>query len=179
VASWPEQITLAVNLSAVQFTTGDLLKTVSQALKQSGLPPEQLEFEITESLLMKETGTTLEILNKLREMNSSIAMDDFGTGYSSLSYIQKYPIDKIKIDRAFVMDLPENQESLAIIDAISAMAKSLGLKTTAEGIETKEQARILSKAGCTYAQGYLFGKPMPASEIVELLGTKRRVRRSA
>jgi diguanylate cyclase (GGDEF)-like protein len=179
VASWPEQITLAVNLSAVQFTSGDLLKTVSQALKQSGLPPEQLEFEITESLLMKETGTTLEILNKLRELNSSIAMDDFGTGYSSLSYIQKYPIDKIKIDRAFVMDLPENQESLAIIDAISAMAKSLGLKTTAEGIETKEQAQILTKAGCTYAQGYLFGKPMPASEIVELLGTKRRVRRSA
>jgi diguanylate cyclase (GGDEF)-like protein len=179
VANWPEQITLAVNLSAVQFTTGDLLKTVAQALKQSGLPAEQLEFEITESLLMKETGTTLEILNKLRELNSSIAMDDFGTGYSSLSYIQKYPIDKIKIDRAFVMDLPENQESLAIVNAISAMAESLGLKTTAEGIETKEQARILSKAGCTYAQGYLFGKPMPAAEIVEMLGTKRRTKRSA
>jgi diguanylate cyclase (GGDEF)-like protein len=179
VASWPQQITLAVNLSAVQFTSGDLLKTVSQALAQSGLPPEQLEFEITESLLMKETGTTIEILGKLRDMNSSIAMDDFGTGYSSLSYIQKYPIDKIKIDRAFVMDLPENQESLAIIDAISAMAKSLGLKTTAEGIETREQAKILAKAGCTFAQGYLYGKPMPAEEIVKMLPPKRALKRSA
>ena len=179
VASWPKEVTLAVNLSAVQFTSGDLLKTVNQALDQSGLPPEQLEFEITESLLMRETGTTLEILNALRDMQSGIAMDDFGTGYSSLSYIRKYPIDKIKIDRAFVMDLPENQESLAIVNAISAMAASLGLKTTAEGIETKEQARILTKSGCTFGQGYLYGKPMPACEIVEMLGSKWAAKRRA
>ena len=179
VASWPEPVTLAVNLSAVQFTTGDLLKTVSRALTKSGLPAEQLEFEITESLLMKETGATLTILNKLRDLNSSIAMDDFGTGYSSLSYIRQYPIDKIKIDRAFVMDLPENQESLAIVHAVTAMVKSLGLKTTAEGIETAEQAKILTKAGCTFGQGYYSGKPMPAPDIVEILGGKQKKKRSA
>ncbi len=182
VAAWPEPITLAVNLSSVQFTSGDLMKTVSQALAKSGLPPEQLEFEITESLLMKETGATLAILNKLRDLNCSIAMDDFGTGYSSLSYIRKYPIDKIKIDRAFVMDLPENLESLAIVHAIAAMSKSLGLKTTAEGIETAEQSKILTKAGCTFGQGYLTGKPMPGHELVELLakqGGKKQTRRAS
>jgi len=179
VAGWPKKVKLAVNLSAVQFTSGDLIKTVTQALKLSGLPPEQLEFEITESLLMKETGTTLELLNKLRDLNCSVAMDDFGTGYSSLSYIRKYPIDKIKIDRAFVMDLPDNQESLAIINAITAMAKSLGLATTAEGIETPEQSEILRNAGCIYAQGYLYGKPMPPREIVELLGGKSTLTKSA
>lgn len=169
VANWPEPIVLAVNLSSVQFSTGDLLKTVSDALSQSGLPSEQLELEITESLLMKETGSTLSILNALRNMKASIAMDDFGTGYSSLSYIRKYPIDKIKIDRSFVMGLPHDQESLAIVHAITAMAKSLGLKITAEGIETAEQMEILTRAGCTYGQGYLLGRPVPARDLVELL----------
>lgn len=169
VVAWPVPIVLAVNLSSVQFNTGDLLKTVSDALSQSGLPPEQLELEITESLLMKETGSTLSILNSLRDMKASIAMDDFGTGYSSLSYIRKYPIDKIKIDRSFVMDLPDNRESLAIVHAIISIAKSLGMKITAEGIETAEQMEILTRAGCTYGQGYLLGKPVPARDLIGLL----------
>lgn len=170
VASWPRPVKVAVNLSSVQFTRGNLVATVASALAETGLPAERFELEITESLLMGESGVTEAILAELRAMNIRFALDDFGTGYSSLSYIRRFPIHKIKIDRAFVVGLPADRTSLAIIRAITALADSLDLTTTVEGVETEDQAKLLLLAGCSQGQGYLFGKPQTGAEIVRLLG---------
>lgn len=169
VVGWPKPIKVAVNLSAVQFNRGDLVATVASALQSTGLPPERLDLEITESLFMTDSGQTGKILSDLRAMNLSFALDDFGTGYSSLSYIRKFPIDKIKIDQAFVKGLPDDRENLAIIRAVTTLADSLGLKTTVEGIESEAQAKILRLAGCDQGQGYLFGRPQTCGDIVQLL----------
>ncbi|MFV2033877.1 MAG: putative bifunctional diguanylate cyclase/phosphodiesterase, partial [Halocynthiibacter sp.] len=174
VASWPRRLKVAVNLSAVQFERGDLVATIAAILDKTGLPVEQLDLEITESLLMHDNGKTAEILAQLRKMKLGFALDDFGTGYSSLSYIHKFPIHKIKIDQAFVKGLPDDHDSLAIIRAIITLADSLGLTTTVEGIETEDQAQILRLAGCTQGQGYYFGKPQTGTSISKLLESQLR-----
>lgn len=169
-ASWRDGITIAVNLSAVQFRAPSLVHTVIGALAHSGLAPERLELEITESVLLAETETTLTTLHKIRSFGVRIALDDFGTGYSSLSYLRGFPFDKIKIDRSFVKDLSERDDCIAIISAIAGLAKSLGIDTTAEGVETQEQLDFLRLQGCTQAQGFLFSPAMPRADLSALVG---------
>jgi EAL domain-containing protein (putative c-di-GMP-specific phosphodiesterase class I) len=167
--NWPEHITVAINLSPAQFKNKNLVATVVSALSASGLSPRRLALEITESVLLQDSETTLGMLYALRDLGVSISMDDFGTGYSSLSYLRKFPFDKIKIDRSFIRDLADHNESLAIIRAVTGLGSSLGIATTAEGVETVEQLERLKAEGCTEVQGFLFGKPQPAMQATELL----------
>ena len=179
-AAWGE-IQVAVNLSPAQFTDDDLLDTVANALRQSGLSPAQLEVEITEGVLLANNARSNAMMNQFVEMGVHLAMDDFGTGYSSMSYLTKFRFNKIKIDRSFVQALDRGGE--AIILAIVGMTKSLGIKSCAEGIETEEQMAALRVMGVDEMQGYLFGKPMPRGELVERYrltrGTPQRVHRAA
>ena len=135
----------------------------------SGLPAERLELEITEMVLLGDNEATLATLFQLRDLGVRVAMDDFGTGYSSLSYLQSFPFDKIKIDRSFVSDIAEGVGSLNIVRAVTAMARGLGMTTTAEGVETAEQLEVIKAEGCTEMQGFLFSHPLPASEVGKLL----------
>ena len=167
---WPEEFKLAVNLSPAQFRSRGVVKAVLTALAYSRLAPSRLELEITESVLLGETEANLATLHQLREIGVRISMDDFGTGYSSLSYLRSFPFDKIKIDRSFVRELAERPDCLAIIRAIAGLGHSLGIATTAEGVETAEQLEKVRAEGCTEVQGYLFGKPQPASELDALIG---------
>ena len=162
---WPERMHVAVNLSAVQFQSRALLLDVAHALAQSGLQPARLELELTESVLFHETKSALEILRELKGMGVRISMDDFGTGYSSLSYLQMFPFDKIKIDRSFVVGLGLKDEATAIVRAVISLGKSLGMRTTAEGVETTQQLELLREEGCAEIQGYLISKPRPANEL--------------
>jgi diguanylate cyclase (GGDEF)-like protein/PAS domain S-box-containing protein len=173
-ATWPNEMTVAVNLSATQFRTPNLVNVVVGALAHSGLAAERLELEITESVLLVETETTLATLHKLRDLGVRIALDDFGTGYSSLSYLRGFPFDKLKIDRSFVKDLPDRNDCVAIITAIAGLAKNLGIATTAEGVETQDQLDFLRRQGCTQAQGFLFSPARPRSELAELVKTINR-----
>ncbi len=168
-ASWPEKIKVAVNLSAVQFTSGTLVDTVEGALAASGLPAEMLDLEITESLFINENAAVTQQLETLRTLGIHLSLDDFGTGYSSLRYLSKYPIDKIKIDRAFVRNLPEDQSSLAIIQSVGILADTLGLTLLAEGVETMDQASLLKLAGCEQAQGYLYARPQSCDDLLRLM----------
>jgi diguanylate cyclase (GGDEF)-like protein len=168
-AAWPDDVSVAINLSPVQFKSKNLLPTVISALAASGLPPSRLQLEITESLLLQENDDTLAMLHQLRSLGIRISMDDFGTGYSSLGYLQKFPFDKIKIDRSFVRNMTEREDSLAIVRAVAAMGTSLGMMTTAEGVETAEQFERLKAEGCTEVQGYLFSPPQPAAEVRQLI----------
>jgi diguanylate cyclase (GGDEF)-like protein len=167
-AKWPDDIHIAVNLSPAQFRDRAVVLDVVAALGVSGLPAHRLEIEITESVLLQDTQSNLAILGELRDLGVGISMDDFGTGYSSLAYLQKFSFHKIKIDRSFVSDL-ERPESIAIIRAVMGLGNSLGMKTTAEGVETEEQLETLKKEGCTEVQGYLFSKPVPAAQAALLL----------
>ena len=169
-ASWPEEIAVAVNLSPIQFRAANLTQTVVSALAQSGLAPRRLELEITESALLADTATTAATLHALRQFGVRIALDDFGTGYSSLSHLRGFPLDKIKIDRSFVKDLAERRDCTAIVTAISSLARSLGIATTAEGVETAEQLDFLRAQGCTQAQGFLFSPARPRADLAALLG---------
>jgi len=150
---------VAVNVSAAQFVAGETQKRVAQALHSSGLDPSRLEIEITESLLISNTEAVIETLRQIHDMGVSIAMDDFGTGYSSLSYLSLFPFDKIKIDQAFVQNLGKDPSTDAIVTSIVGLGRSLNVTITAEGVETEEQAVLLSAAGCDLVQGYMFGKP--------------------
>jgi diguanylate cyclase (GGDEF)-like protein len=165
---WPEHVKIAVNLSPVQFNKTLVLDVIS-ALSKSGLAPNRLELEITETVLMQDTDSTIAMLNQLRDLGVRIAMDDFGTGYSSLGYLRKFPFDKIKIDRSFINDMDEKADSIAIVRAVTGLGATLGISTTAEGVETVEQLRRLRLEGCTEAQGFLISKPRPASELADLL----------
>jgi diguanylate cyclase (GGDEF)-like protein len=164
-AKWPEDIHVAVNISAVQFRGPDLLKVIVSALAASGLHPARLELEITETVLLHSKEATLAVLHQLRALGVRIAMDDFGTGYSSLTYLQCFPFDKIKIDRSFVKDVTENKGSLNIVRAVAALANGMGMTTTAEGVETQEQLDRIAAEGCTEMQGFLFSRPIPEREI--------------
>ncbi len=159
-ASWEDETRrLAVNVSPAQFIAGETQKRVAQALHQSGLAPERLEIEVTESLLISNTDAVIETLRQIHDMGVSIAMDDFGTGYSSLSYLSLFPFDKIKIDKTFIQNLGKDPSTDAIVTSIVGLGRSLDVTITAEGVETEEQAILLSAAGCDLVQGYMFGKP--------------------
>jgi diguanylate cyclase (GGDEF)-like protein len=168
-AKWPNQIKIAVNLSPVQFKSDKLVFDVIAALAASGLSPLRLELEITETVMLQETETTLEMLRQIKALGVAISMDDFGTGYSSLSYLRKFPFDKIKIDQSFIRELSDAHESVAIVRAVMGLGTSLGMVTMAEGVETVEQLRTLQAEGCAEAQGFLFSPAVPAGEITELL----------
>jgi diguanylate cyclase (GGDEF)-like protein len=163
--SWPGAVRVAVNFSPLQLRDPGLLAVIDSALEMSGLAPERLEIEITESLFLDATPLALDHLRRLRERGIRVALDDFGTGYSSLSYLRAFPFDKVKIDRSFVRDLGTQEEARVIVRAITAMASSLGLKTTAEGVETQTQMDVLRASGCTQAQGYLLGRPCAGAAI--------------
>jgi diguanylate cyclase (GGDEF)-like protein len=164
-AGWPSHLRVAVNLSPVQFRGTDIVEVVRQTLAQSGLPASRLELEVTESVLLQHNEQNLRVLHQLRELGIAIVLDDFGTGYSSMSYLLSFPFDKIKIDRKFVADLPTRNDCAAIVGAVSGLARSLNISTTAEGVETVQQVSLLRAAGCTLAQGYLFGRACPNTEL--------------
>jgi diguanylate cyclase (GGDEF)-like protein len=168
-ASWPEKLTIAVNLSAVQFRSSALALTVASALAMSGLEADRLELEITESVLLQDDRSVLDLLHQIRGLGVRISMDDFGTGYSSLSYLRSFPFDKIKIDRSFVHELGKKDDCIAIIRAVTRLGNNLGMTTIAEGVETEEQLKILRAEGCTQVQGYLFSRPKPAAAIPTLI----------
>jgi EAL domain-containing protein (putative c-di-GMP-specific phosphodiesterase class I) len=164
------QIPISVNLSVVQFTHPNLASEISNVLKQTKIPPHQLELEITESVLMQDTTLAVSILKKLSEMGIKISIDDFGTGFSSLNYLKNLPLDYLKIDQTFIKDFSLRTNS-AITKAIVTLAQSLDMKTIAEGVETEEQRKFLMEINCDEAQGYLFSKPIPRDEMGELLRT--------
>jgi len=166
--NWPAHVKVSVNVSPKQFLNSDFFKIVSAALESSGLPATRLEIEITESLLMQDTGLILATLNRLHDVGVRIAMDDFGTGYSSLCYMRSFPFSRIKIDRSFIKDLSDENDSAAIVRAIADLAQNLRIDTTAEGVETREQQRIAKALGCTEMQGYLFSHPKPKAAIAGL-----------
>ncbi len=175
---WPEELKVAVNLSVVQFKSSNLAQTVVSALAASGLSPNRLELEITESVLLLDSEETLEVLGRLHHLGVRIALDDFGTGYSSLSYLRSFPFDKIKVDRCFVRDLASRDpNSVAILRTVAQLGKSLGMATTAEGVETKEQLEIIRAEGCTEMQGYLLSPPVTAAAVRQLFS--RRCERPA
>jgi len=166
-ARWPSSISIAVNVSPVQFESGDLVDMVLAALTDSGLDPQRLEIEITEGLLMSDAPDVLEQLRALQAIGLGVALDDFGTGFSSLSYLNSFPFSKLKIDRSFVQD--DSNRAQDLVRSILALGRSLGLTTLAEGVETEQQYRTLLEDGCDSAQGFLFGRPIPADAVAELM----------
>ena len=158
-ASWREPLTVAVNLSPAQFHDSDMAETVAEVLRETGLPPQRLELEITESLLINDTNEVFGKLTRLRELGVRIVMDDFGTGYSSFNYLARFAFDKIKIDRQFVRNMTRDPTMRAIVKTIVTLGKSLGVTVTAEGVESEEQATMLREFGCPEAQGFLYGQP--------------------
>ncbi len=173
-ASWPLPHLVAVNVSPEQLRAGDLVATVADCLARTGLAPERLELEVTESILIEDAKGALATLNALKGLGLRIVLDDFGTGYSSLSYLQRFPFDKLKIDRSFVQSLGQDHEATAIVRAILALAQSLDLDVTAEGVETGEQLRLLQALSCTQIQGYLLGRPQSAAALSTLLASGTR-----
>jgi EAL domain-containing protein (putative c-di-GMP-specific phosphodiesterase class I) len=169
-ANWPSHLKIAVNLSPKQFKCRNLVQTVVNAIVASGMSPGRLELEITETVLLHDSAATLETLRKLQNFGIRIALDDFGTGYSSLSYLRSFPFDKIKIDRSFINGLSDGSpEAVAIVRAMTQMGLSLGMSTTAEGVETVAQRDIVRAEGCTEVQGYLYSLPKPAHEIAKMI----------
>lgn len=162
---WPSHIKVTVNLSAQQFQSDQLIDGITAVLNESGLPASRLELEVTESLFIGQSGGPISILRRLREMGITIALDDFGTGYSSLSYLRRLPIDVLKIDRTFVVELATSQEARTVLEAICNLADRLGMATVIEGIETEEQASIVRQIGGAKMQGFLFGRPQPAEAV--------------
>ncbi len=172
IAKLSGDLSLAVNLSPVQFAAPDLVDVVQRALIMSGLAPQRLELEITESLLLENNEHTLTMLRRLRELGVRIALDDFGTGYSALSYLRKFPLDRIKIDRSFVTDITTQSDQVVIVQAVLSIARALGMTVTAEGVETPIQKEFLQSLGCDEAQGFLFGKPVPFEQLAEVLAKR-------
>ena len=164
-ARWPAHIKLAINLSPAQLRKSDLVGLIGDALTDTGLPADRLEIEITESVLLQKSEASLASLHAIKRLGASIVLDDFGTGYSSLSYLRMFPFDKIKIDRSFVRELASRADCSAIVCAVTALARSLNMVTTAEGVETEEQFVLVSSAGCHQVQGYLFGRPGPPAAL--------------
>jgi diguanylate cyclase (GGDEF)-like protein len=178
-AGWPDHTKICVNLSPVQFRSRGLVEVVIGALATSGLRPGRLELEITETVLLADTEATLAVLHQLRGLGVRIAMDDFGTGYSSLSYLQTFPFDRIKIDRSFVKGVAEDIGSLNIVRAVAALAKGIGMATTAEGVETQEQLDAVKAEGCTEMQGFLFSRALPSRDIERLFLSKQKATENA
>jgi EAL domain-containing protein (putative c-di-GMP-specific phosphodiesterase class I) len=165
-------LSVSVNLSARQFKHQDLVAVVREALAATGVDPAQLELEVTESLLMEDTKRTVQVLQALRDEGVTISLDDFGTGYSSLNYLKHFPIDCIKLDKSFVRDAVTDAQSGAITSAIIALGHSLGLSVVAEGVETVEQLEYLADRSCDIVQGFLFGRPMEAARVPDMVGER-------
>jgi diguanylate cyclase (GGDEF)-like protein len=178
-AAWGGGYSIAVNLSARQFSDPGLLATVEEALRESGLDPALLELEITESMVMHEPEAAAEIMRKLRALGTRLSMDDFGTGYSSLGYLKRFPITTVKLDRSFVRDLPDHEDDVAIARAVLAMAHSLRMDVTAEGVETGAQLEFLRREGCLAYQGYYCSPPVAEDKLLTLLETTATERRHA
>ncbi|MDP3895969.1 MAG: EAL domain-containing protein [Mesorhizobium sp.] len=168
-ASWPDCLVVAVNVSPIQFRRGELVDVVSSALSEAGLAAERLEVEITESVLLEEIEANLVILRNLRALGVRIALDDFGTGYSSMSYLGRFPFSRLKIDRSFVRGISESRESLAIVRAIIGLGTSLGINTTAEGVETAGQLEMLRSEDCGELQGFLFSPPVRNADVWSII----------
>jgi diguanylate cyclase (GGDEF)-like protein len=168
-SEWPPHVRVAVNLSPIQLQSANLLTVIMTALSESGLPAERLELEVTESVLLYDIEASLAVLNAINRMNVATTLDDFGTGYSSLSYLTKFPFQKLKIDRSFIVDLDEHPAHAAIVQTVVELATTLGMHTVAEGIETPEQLEQLRRTRCTAGQGFLLGRPMPASVVASML----------
>lgn len=168
-ACWPDltdtPLYVAVNVSTMQFGQTDLAQTVSAALQENALPPECLKLEITESVLLQDSQSTQDVIQRITDIGVGSSIDDFGTGYSSLSYLRRYPFEALKIDRSFVSNVTQSQNDANLVVSIIAMAASLNLKVVADGIETDEQFAFVKDAGCAIAQGFALGRPMPASEF--------------
>jgi len=162
---WPSRFKVAVNLSPAQFKHGDLLSVLKSALSDTGLPPERLELEITETVLLQNNAENLAILREIKNLGVAIVLDDFGTGYSSMTYLRMFPFDRIKIDQSFIQNMTHHAADAAIVCAVAGLGRNLGIATVGEGVETKEQLIALRAAGCQLAQGYLFSRPVPASEL--------------
>lgn len=173
-AKWPEHIKVAVNVSVVQFKSPGILQSISEAITDAGIEGSRLIVEVTESVMIKDAEQAISTLHSIRDMGSAIAMDDFGTGYSSLSYLRRFPFDKIKIDKSFISELGQREDSAAIVRAAIGLAKALGMEAVAEGIETEDQLVRVAVEGCSEAQGYLISRPMPASEVFRFLGIEPR-----
>jgi predicted signal transduction protein with EAL and GGDEF domain len=173
-ATWPGHVRLAVNVSPIQFKTGTLALKVMKALAETGLAADRLELEITEAVLIRDDEAALAVLHDLRAIGVRIALDDFGTGYSSLSYLQRFPFDKIKIDRCFITGIAEPEGSSSIVQAVVTIAADRDMTTTAEGVETEAQRDLLRELGCSEMQGYLFSPPKPAAEIRPMLFADRQ-----
>jgi diguanylate cyclase (GGDEF)-like protein len=175
-AGWPDDISVSVNLSSTQFRSGNLEKTILDALKAAGLPPERLDLEITESTLLEDRGETRRTLDALRTQGMRVSLDDFGTGYSSLSYLLSFPLDRIKIDRSFTMGLGLQERASVLVEGVSAMSGRLGMSVLIEGVETAKQLRMIEGLGTiSEAQGYLFSRPVPEKEVMALLSRDFRV----
>jgi EAL domain-containing protein (putative c-di-GMP-specific phosphodiesterase class I) len=166
-----DDLVVAVNISPVEIQRGNVVEHVESALQRSGLDPRFLEIELTESVVLQGAESSSNVLTRLKELGVSIAIDDFGTGYSSLTYLKHFPIDKVKIDQTFVRDIDNDPDDCAIVQAVIAMSHQLKLKVVAEGVFSQGQARFLRECHCDIAQGYLYGRPMPATEIAALFRT--------
>lgn len=172
-AAWPEHVRIAINLSPAQFRAANLVPAIEEALATTGLRADRLELEITESVLLQSNERNLAILHRMKKLGVGIAMDDFGVGYSSINYLRLFPFDKLKIDRLFVMDLARREEAVYFVRAIVGLCANLGIRTTAEGVETQEQLAVLLDEGCSEIQGYLFGRPAPAETVSALIDAGR------
>ena len=173
-ASWPTPLQIAVNLSPVQFMHGDVVGLVHSILLETGLAPDRLELEITEGVLIEDFDRGLALLRRLKSLGVRVSMDDFGSGYSSLSYLQAFPFDKIKIDRAFVINLGRNPQSASIVRAVIGLGHGLGMSMVAEGVETQEQLNFLADEGCDAVQGFFIGRPAPIGQYFALVGRSMR-----
>ena len=172
-ATWPEDIAVAINISPLQISEGGLGLSVLAALNSSGLSARRLELEITESVLLENSNTTIETLHELRALGIRFSLDDYGTGYSSLRSLRSFPFDKIKIDQSFVRDLSGAHQNSLIVNSVCSLAKGLGMQTIAEGVETEEQMHLLHAAGCDALQGYLFGRPLSAANAAAMLNQRQ------
>jgi EAL domain-containing protein (putative c-di-GMP-specific phosphodiesterase class I) len=166
-SSWPLDLSIAVNLSPVQFRQSDFFTLVHKVLLETGLPGHRLELEITEGVLIDDSSAALAVLRRAKALGVRIALDDFGTGFSSLSYLQSFPFDKIKIDRSFIENLDSNPHSATIVRGVLGLARGLELPVIAEGVETEEQLAFLKREGCDEIQGYLMGRPRPIEEYTD------------
>ncbi|BBF72584.1 hypothetical protein LH128_12308 [Sphingomonas sp. LH128] len=173
--NWPADVRVAVNLSPLQFVSGKLVETVGAALAASGLCPSRLQLEVTEGLVIRDVERTFDQLEALRSLGIQILIDDFGVGYSSLSYFQRFPFDKVKLDRSFVEQVTQSQAARAIIQAVVGLGAQLGMAVVAEGVETHEQMEALVAMGCTHLQGYLFSRPLPVTTLCAMLESQRSV----
>ena len=169
------ELEIAINISPRQFKDPNLVSTIRRALRETGLNPSSLEIEITETMLMSEVEAANQTVRKLHQLGLKLAIDDFGTGYSSLNYLKKFPIDTVKVDRSFIMDIPQSADDMAITSAVIAMAHRLNMSVVAEGVETPEQLEFLQNNGCEFAQGYLFSKPLPIASIRPMLSPNIRL----